>query len=761
MNTLDDYLDDDEQQQREFNDNNGDYNPNGNNEYYDNNNNCNENENENEHQPPDERVVVHLNLRRLLYRMERYENFITIIEDDDNGDDNQNHQSWHSLLLRAQLCQDLWQQVAAYNVVDSDNTHDDDNERKIEYRELSIRVDTACRRARVIADQVKQQTQEGKGKIDLVESLFFSGDNEDGRSIDDEDDTNNNLPVTLEEEVEEDEDEEDEDSSSDDNNNTASSNTTNNNTRSHKNNIGLQAELQESQREQMEEAISIMACQMKEATKGIQSTIQKQTESTLDQLEDVAEQNMMDVSEVAQNVKQHHVTQSNSNWGSWTTIILLVGIFVFTFLTIFTIPKSSKFLYRTDGRASIPIRLLKKATDGIQSVLSLSSSSIMSKFRYNDDEHDDEDNDSSSSTTTTKTCKSDDYRCLVAAEMEKEDNNKDDWKQEEQQQKEKERLDEIVQNMKKKKEKQKRGDGDDGNDEGLQDKEEKEERVLDNPWGVDPEEEIEEEEEKVQVVDNPWGIEPEDVEVEVEILEQHYESQQKEEEEDHRRRQQQEEEDQQQKQQQVVVPPPSSPEDINVNDIFASLQRQQQAVAVANDIAASADDEEENTRSTTTSTTTTTTTTTDHDKIAPTMVKREGVASQQISPRDFRVAAASNDYDTLQEYLNLVPEHINRQDKFGWTALHLATRSGHENIVRLLLQSKYNGDVTILSNSEETAFDVANDKFSIDHPMTQIFIELGLYPDNYYEKDYDDDDDELKDVKEFVNEEIEAQKAKE
>ena len=44
MNTLDDYLDDDEQQQREFIDR-GDYNPNDNNEYYDNNN---DNENGNE-----------------------------------------------------------------------------------------------------------------------------------------------------------------------------------------------------------------------------------------------------------------------------------------------------------------------------------------------------------------------------------------------------------------------------------------------------------------------------------------------------------------------------------------------------------------------------------------------------------------------------------------------------------------------------------------------------------------------------------------
>ncbi|MGK3741498.1 MAG: hypothetical protein ACI90V_008351, partial [Bacillariaceae sp.] len=279
---------------------------------------------------------------------------------------------------------------------------------------------------------------------------------------------------------------------------------------------------------------------------------------------------------------------------------------------------------------------------------------------------------------------------------------------------------------------------------------------LDNPWGIDPEEETEDkkEEEKV-LVDNPWGIEPEDDDddddddEEEEILEQEYQTQPKGED--------------QQKQQ--IVPP--SPGDINVDDIFASLQRQQQAVA--NDIASAY--EEENMRPTTT----TNTDDADVPTEEPTTMKnnnnnnndenfdpayafkREGVASKQISPRDFRVAAASNEYDTLQEYLSLVPEHINRQDKFGWTALHLATRSGQENIIRLLLQSKFNCDVTIVSNKGETAFDVANDRFGFNHPITQLFIESGLYnPDDYYEE-YDDD--ELKDVKEFVNEEIEAKKA--
>jgi len=38
--------------------------------------------------------------------------------------------------------------------------------------------------------------------------------------------------------------------------------------------------------------------------------------------------------------------------------------------------------------------------------------------------------------------------------------------------------------------------------------------------------------------------------------------------------------------------------------------------------------------------------------------------------------------------------------------------------------------VTIESNDIQTAFDVAKEKCGLDHPVTQVFLESGLY-DNY------------------------------
>jgi len=278
------------------------------------------------------------------------------------------------------------------------------------------------------------------------------------------------------------------------------------------------------------------------------------------------------------------------------------------------------------------------------------------------------------------------------------------------------------------------------------------------------------EDKEKQILDNPWGLEPEDDDVLEQKIQtgekenyhrQQQEQQQQTKRDEHDQEQETKSEQQQQQQQQKVI----SPGDVNVDDIIASLQKQQALVDA---------EQEQDGRPTTTITAiednnvpTEGPTKDDDDNdgssFDPTYAfQREGVASQQISPRDFRVAAASNEYETVQRYLTLVPEHLNRQDKYGWTALHFATRSGHARMVQLLLSSSYDCDVTIESKDGQTAFDVANEKFGMDHPVTQVFLESGLYDDYFHENnenenDYENEnenDTEEEEEEEAINQEL-------
>ena len=111
-----------------------------------------------------DRLSTKLALRRLLYRMERYEDLAVL-----QNEDSDHCQSWQSLLVRAQLCQSLWQNVAAENVDEGS-----DPKLRKEYMELSQRVGAACKRAQFLADQAREQEiAQGKDQ-DLVGKLFFS-----------------------------------------------------------------------------------------------------------------------------------------------------------------------------------------------------------------------------------------------------------------------------------------------------------------------------------------------------------------------------------------------------------------------------------------------------------------------------------------------------------------------------------------------------------------------------------------------------------
>ena len=172
----------------------------------------------------------------------------------------------------------------------------------------------------------------------------------------------------------------------------------------------------------------------------------------------------------------------------------------------------------------------------------------------------------------------------------------------------------------------------------------------------------------------------------------------------------------------------SKPAKVNVNDIFASLQqaqqKQQEQVPDEDPITTEGDSD-------------------DNDFFNPNrLIDREGVAAKMVSPREFRLAAAADDYDAVERYLKLAPEHINRQDKHGWTALHMAVHAKHERVVVLLLEqhdedddtSELNIDPFVASYEEKrTALDLALELFGLEHPIAEAFFDSGWYDRSDYE----------------------------
>jgi Ankyrin repeats (3 copies) len=700
-----------------------------------------------------------LELRRLLYCMEHHENMVQ---------ETQGQQSWQSILLRAQLLQDKWQ--ALHNT--NDFYHPDQRQ---EYQALSSRVDAACVRAREVAsmekekeEQKKRLTEFGDQKEDddddLVERLFFSTNKrkagEDMGNDDDRDEnTNNEFDDDLDDILEEKEEDDDaaEIFSSNQRRRTLTSNNFNDTT-------NLQ-ELQEAQREQMEHAISLMAKQMKEATQGIQSRLKQQNETTLNQLESVAEQNVQDVTQVAQNVKDHNIKRSRSNWATWTLLFTLVGIFCFTLMTIFTIPKSPNACLLCIGKKdSLPRRLVAKASHGI-SLVSVHLKELVSSFRGNDDDYDDE-----------------------MFQPQDSQQWKDIYDEDERERQEKERLEKLLRNLKNlekagasgtaeavKIDEQQPQDSDHDNPWGIKAEDYvkvEEHQELDNPWGIEAEDDkrivkdldakpdnpwgLESEDDKRHQTkdekksDNPWGIEAEDDKPNKRNDHQHDNPWGLESEDDkvsdnagvkiHHRKQPDTTSDE-------IQPKHVPPKQVNVDDIFASLkEKMQEAEASTDKIGDQMLHHQDELNASPTAAT-------NEGGFDPTNAfARDGAASERFSPRDFRVKAATNDYDTLKRYISISTEHMNRQDRNGWSALHFATRSGHLQIIELLLE--HGADPLLETKDGHTAVQLAQERFEDGHPVRRAFRKAvneeapeedeytGETDDDEAEKDEEDSDDE-------------------
>lgn len=65
------------------------------------------------------------------------------------------------------------------------------------------------------------------------------------------------------------------------------------------------------------------------------------------------------------------------------------------------------------------------------------------------------------------------------------------------------------------------------------------------------------------------------------------------------------------------------------------------------------------------------------------------------------------------------PDWLNLQDEQGWTALHLAAREGHVEIVEFIKQHKFY-DPFLKTNDGWTAYDIGYKTLGVEHPVVQI-----------------------------------------
>lgn len=85
---------------------------------------------------------------------------------------------------------------------------------------------------------------------------------------------------------------------------------------------------------------------------------------------------------------------------------------------------------------------------------------------------------------------------------------------------------------------------------------------------------------------------------------------------------------------------------------------------------------------------------------------------------DLRKAAAAGDMLTLSSMLEIKPEWVDAADKNGWSALHLAARSGNIPVVELLLS--VGGNPLLVTNAGSTTVDVATKKLGSHHPVVEL-----------------------------------------
>jgi len=108
----------------------------------------------------------------------------------------------------------------------------------------------------------------------------------------------------------------------------------------------------------------------------------------------------------------------------------------------------------------------------------------------------------------------------------------------------------------------------------------------------------------------------------------------------------------------------------------------------------------------------------------------EPLDPRRVTPRDIRLAAEKADNRKLREFLEVQPGYVDRQDKKKSTALHLAARKGQTEAIQIL--HEFGVSLTILNEEGMTALQEAETHLDHVHPTIQLLRRLtGLSDDTF------------------------------
>ena len=436
-------------------------------------------------------------------------------------------------------------------------------------------------------------------------------------------------------------------------------------------------DLQAAQREQMEEAIGLMAQQMKEATQGIQSQLQQQTGHTLTQLETTVEQNMQDVTQVTQQVQTHNQRRSRQNWGTYTLLAMIAGTFVFVMMTIWTIPKRPNtclILCRGGGQdvslvgwLGAPIWVLGEAAFKAGQDLWQEYGAELFGFDLDatDVEEDDEKYDKM-------------YQNLQEEAANWEDVYKEEADKAAQQEKDtlQKLLDSLKQQERKEKGQQKQ--------QFRHTKEESAEKDLENENGrqEDAPTLVPSSPERTETKDNQSKAKPKAEDLDIDAF-GGYNPVKKPKESNQDRK--------------LPEPKEQKKKDGSPRRKFGD-----RATPGAGDPFGVGNAVEPKASGSTT----------------PKNQKRLSEEQLRVSPKDIRVAAESGDAAKLGKLLELRPDFIDRADKNQWGPIHFAVRRGHIDAVRLLLEKGCDTDKK--NKRGQTPLDLAVERLGGDHPIIHL-----------------------------------------
>mmetsp|Transcript_1065 Transcript_1065/g.1355 ORF Transcript_1065/g.1355 Transcript_1065/m.1355 type:complete len:839 (-) Transcript_1065:136-2652(-) len=122
-------------------------------------------------------------------------------------------------------------------------------------------------------------------------------------------------------------------------------------------------EIKKAQREQLEAEISHMVSQLKSSTQHMNTTLRGQTEN-LQEMEDLAAENINKVGKAAENVKEHNKRAWSSTIATWTWFMVVIGLFIFCMITIKMVPRrANACLFRCKDPVTMEKRAVKRVEE--------------------------------------------------------------------------------------------------------------------------------------------------------------------------------------------------------------------------------------------------------------------------------------------------------------------------------------------------------------------------------------------------------------